>query len=474
VTLLSRVGVFILLIFACCPVADAVAAAFIKAQTPCQSCVTIRPEDASKSLRTFVYQVPGPGRSLVTFHGDMFCVNFQQARAVVDLTSQIIVGTGATPSLSGPSGLRHAVVLKPSADNTTQPYDSFNLTSRRALLHTAAGSVTVSLKILRNRMDPFVFCNTDNASFSVVFFPNGSTNGVIVGQSPCVNSSGYCSHFSAGESVPAIRSLTFNAPGKGSALVRMHGTLYCANNAGARGTIDVDSAIVDSATAAARPDLPGGLKHRIVLESPAGFGASDSFNLSSTRVVNFSAAGVRHFYFRITPRQMSPGTTCWVYNAAFSVVYVRSPGPFAIRSNATCTTSAHWCDAFGRLDPISKLPFNAVAPGKGYSEITFNGSAVCQSENAQISGIFLTTQIVTGNPEFPSSSGPGGLAHNQRLESASASDPVADTFDFSSTRVLAFNAAATKPVNFLTSANMAAQQRCYLYSGGFASLFVPE
>jgi hypothetical protein len=342
------------------------------------------------------------------------------------------------------------------------------------LTHSAAGSVTVSFKMLRNRMDPYVICNTDNASFSVVFFPNGSAGGVIVGQAPCVNSSGYCSHFSAGDSVPAIRSLSFNAPAKGSALVRMHGTLYCANSGGARSTIDVDSAIVDSATAAARPDVAGGLKHRIVLEPPAGFGASDSFNLSSTRVANFSAAGVRQFYFKITPRQMSPGTACWVYNAAFSVVFVRSPGPFAIRSNAPCTTPGQWCDAFGQNDPKSKLPFNAVASGKGKSEITFNGSAVCQSANAQPSGVFLTTQIVTGNPEFPSSGGPGGLAHYQRLESASASNPVGDTLDFASTRVLAFSAAATTPVNFLTSANMGLQQRCYLYNGGFASLFVPE
>jgi len=119
-------------------------------------------------------------------------------------------------------------------------------------------------------------------------------------------------------------------------------------------TIDVDSAIVDSASTAARPDLPGGLKHRIVLEPADGANStSDSFNLASTRVVDIPSAGTRTYYFRITPRQMTPGTKCFVYNAAFSVVFVRLPETFEIRSKAPCTTSSHWCDAFAENDAVT-------------------------------------------------------------------------------------------------------------------------
>jgi hypothetical protein len=171
---------------------------------------------------------------------------------------------------------------------------------------------------------------------------------------------------------------------------------------------------------------------------------------------------------------MSAGTHCWVYNAAFSVVFVRTPGPFEIRSKAPCTTSGEWCDSFADGDAPVKQAFGATAPGKGKEEITFNGSTVCQSGNTKPEGVFLTTQIVVGNQTYASSSGPGGLGHYQRLEHAGPTNPVADTLDFSSTRILQFNAAGAKAVNFLTTANMFPQERCYLYNAGFSSLFVPE
>jgi hypothetical protein len=170
---------------------------------------------------------------------------------------------------------------------------------------------------------------------------------------------------------------------------------------------------------------------------------------------------------------MSTGTDCWVYNAAFSVVFAHAAGSFVIASKGPCTTPDQWCDSFTSEKAPRKLPLTAVAPRKGSSEITFHGSSVCLNSNTTTDGVFLTTQIVTGSQNFPSGDGPGGLSHLQRLEAA-GSQAVADTFDFTSTRILQFSGAANTAASFLIYANMVPKQRCLLYNASFASLFIPS
>jgi hypothetical protein len=47
-----------------------------------------------------------------------------------------------------------------------------------------------------------------------------------------------------------------------------------------------------------------------------------TFNLASTRVFAIPAAGTRTYYFKLARITMDPVTFCYVYNAAFSVVFV--------------------------------------------------------------------------------------------------------------------------------------------------------
>lgn len=454
---------------------SASAAAFIKTQPPCDPCDGVRYDDESVILRRFTYKVPGPGKALVSFHGSILCVGGQDVRRVVDLTSQIVIGTTSNALLNGPSGMRHAAYFDPSATNEAQAYEDFSLASQRVITHSKAGKLTVSLKTFRNRMDIGTFCNLTNGIFSVVFFPKQDHDGVIVSQKPCGTGGDACAYFDTDHrQIPPVRSISFNAPGKGTARIQVGGSLFCINEDSARGTIDVDTAIVGSASAAARPDLPGGMKHRIVLEPADGpNGSSDSFNLESTRVVEIDKSGKRTFHFRITPRQMGPGTYCYVYNPTFSVVFVRASGPYKLSAQSPCAGAKRWCDTFTENDPATQRLFKATAGRKGKAQVVFHGSSVCQSRSKEPYGVYLTTQIALDGQEFAQYYGPGGLNHPQRLERANGKKAVADTFNFASTRVMDFNKAGETALRFLITRNMFPKQKCFLYNAAFSSLFVP-
>ena len=51
-------------------------------------------------------------------------------------------------------------------------------------------------------------------------------------------------------------------------------------------------------------------------------GYTDSFNLASTRVQSITSAGKKNYFFKIARLRMDPGTSCLVYSATFSVVFV--------------------------------------------------------------------------------------------------------------------------------------------------------
>lgn len=475
---LKSISVFAVLLLGFCGFGRAAwAAAVLRLQPPCQSCASFNDTDEpGQILRSFTYEAPSPGRSLVTFHGDLTCVNLQGARGVVDLSSQIVLAENAVPSPNGPAGLRHGVVLEPFFTNEPQSTETFNLSSRRVLVHDSAGSVTIYFKTQKLRMDPNTFCNADNTAFSVVFFPKNSDNGLIAGQSPCTRGDAFCTSFTGTGDLPPVRSFSFDAPGKGSALVRLHGSLFCANGSTAHATIDLDSAIVTSGSDKARPDRPGGLKHAIVLEPLETFGTSDSFSLASTRVFEIGKRGRTTYHFVITPRRMDAGTTCYVYNAAFSVIFVRTPGPFEIRSEKPCATEDGWCDAFGSTGQPPNPRFRARADRRGRAELTFHGSVVCQNAGSEEEGAYLTSQILPADTDqtFPSASGPGGLRYSQQLEPAAEGKAMKDTFNLASTRIASFPKAETKTVQLLLSRNIFPKERCFLYNAAFSSLFVPD
>jgi hypothetical protein len=161
-------------------------------------------------------------------------------------------------------------------------------------------------------------------------FATEASAGFVKSQAPCspvlgsastvAQSDRYCFKFNAGESIPVVRSFSFNAPSAGTALVSFNGSMSCSS----LNVID-DYAVTDFASQIvtdvnATPDVtgPSGLRHGVLLlRSPVGI--TDSFNLASERAVAIKRAGVRTFYFKLANLRMDPGTTCYVYNATFTV-----------------------------------------------------------------------------------------------------------------------------------------------------------
>jgi hypothetical protein len=150
----------------------------------------------------------------------------------------------------------------------------------------------------------------------------------IVTQGPCVSASGYCLGFTEeDDAIPVVRSVVFNAPSAGTAMVRFHGSVVCFNQFFRPAVVDLVSQIVTKAAAVPDPNGPGGLRHAIVFTAGSdplfgGIDKADTFNLRSTRVVEIAAAGPRKFFFKIASLRMDSATSCVVYNAAFSIVFV--------------------------------------------------------------------------------------------------------------------------------------------------------
>lgn len=148
---------------------------------------------------------------------------------------------------------------------------------------------------------------------------------VIRAQNPCVPVVGgdhFCLTFTNADPIPVIRSFTFTAPSAGRALVTFHGALFCANfHTTNSSVVDLASQIVTSATAVPAYEGRGGLRHRIRFVPGTPVAKSDTFNLASTLAVSFAAAGPKTFHFKLASLRMDESTSCFVYNAAFTIVF---------------------------------------------------------------------------------------------------------------------------------------------------------
>src|SRR5262245_56995066 len=154
--------------------------------------------------------------------------------------------------------------------------------------------------------------------------------GIIESQEPCAGPDGYCLEFSAGETIPVIRTLDFNAPSPGTAAVSFHGSAYCLKTGSLEDKIvDLVTQIVGSPTETPVPTGPGALRMAVVLKDASNhtLNTSDTLNLASTRVFAFATAGIQQFSFKIEPLKMDASTSCFVYNAAFTVHFEPPPLP---------------------------------------------------------------------------------------------------------------------------------------------------
>lgn len=131
----------------------------------------------------------------------------------------------------------------------------------------------------------------------------------------------YCFSFNAGDAIPVVRTFSFNAPSKGTGILTFNGSMSCSSfNTETSAVVDLASQIVTNVNAAASISGPGGLRHGIlILPNPSG--NTDSFNLASTRTIKFATAGPKTFFFKLTALRMDALTSCYVYNAAFSMSF---------------------------------------------------------------------------------------------------------------------------------------------------------
>ncbi|HMR30658.1 MAG TPA: hypothetical protein PKA13_02225 [Geminicoccaceae bacterium] len=148
-----------------------------------------------------------------------------------------------------------------------------------------------------------------------------SAAAVIKSQSPCTNGGDTCFNFGSGIvglGNFSIRTFSFTAPSKGSASVTFHGSLLCGVPAGTNAkVVDLVTQITNSASTAQQQG-PGGMRQAAVILS----NTSQTFNLASTRVFTFNAKGTQTFQFRVRPLRIDSGVNCYIYNAAFSVIFI--------------------------------------------------------------------------------------------------------------------------------------------------------
>lgn len=147
-----------------------------------------------------------------------------------------------------------------------------------------------------------------------------SAAAVIKSQAPCTNGGDDCFNFGSGIVGLGnfdMRSFSFTAPSKGSASVTFHGSLLCGVPPGIAKVVDLVTQITNSASTAME-NGPGGMRQAAVILG----NTSQTFNLASTRVFTFSKAGTQTFHFRVRPLRIDSGANCYIFNAAFSVIFI--------------------------------------------------------------------------------------------------------------------------------------------------------
>jgi len=314
-------------------------AGLIKAQAPCSTvnfCLVIQADNPATTytVRSFRFTAPGPGTALVYFTGSMLCQSFNQdpfgtfPEDIFD--SQIVTSATAVPNASQ-GGLREQVSFPPF---TVVPDEggfsnTFSLATTQSFVFSKAGSKTFYFRLNRLLMTASSRCLISDGAFSVVFEPT-STGGLSKGQGVCkipVNPDAVgCVDFdSGGATTLLVRSFAFTAPRAGTALAIFTGSMVCLDNGLNDATTVVDLVSQITTVSAAVPDefQPGGLRHAVSWPAATvlGTGFRVTFNLASERAVTFTAPGTKTFYFKLTKLRMDVGNSCFIQDAAFTVIF---------------------------------------------------------------------------------------------------------------------------------------------------------
>jgi hypothetical protein len=145
----------------------------IRFQAPCnqlrEPCREFDYDDPlPKSLRTFRFFVPSPGRVLYLFNGSMICGTRgpTTARRTVHIITQIGTDPDVVPEEGDPGAVVHQVIFPASSDIVRQ---SFNLSSTRGVRYMVSGEFPAFFKVRSLTRDVGTFCRFEQLSFSAVF-----------------------------------------------------------------------------------------------------------------------------------------------------------------------------------------------------------------------------------------------------------------------------------------------------------------
>jgi hypothetical protein len=119
-------------------------------------------------------------------------------------------------------------------------------------------------------------------------------------------------------STTVLRSITINAPGRGSVLVQLSGTGFCGSFSPSPRIVDFELQITNNPGADPDHTGPGGL--RVAYGFPGVASASSS--LGSSRVFPIRNAGPHTYYVLVELLRVDANITCWLYSANLSALFV--------------------------------------------------------------------------------------------------------------------------------------------------------
>lgn len=454
---------------------DVSSAAFLKTQEPCHpdTCVQIGAGTGDKVLRSFKVKIPGPGKLQVTFNGSLACVNETAAEAVVDLNSQIVTKSKSGVNATGAGGLRLAVVVQPKDATGYDSAEAFSLVSKRVISVGGAGTKTIYMKVHRSRMDAGTHCYSYNHAFSVLFVGAREKTKLFEG-APCVSSSNSCDTMTS-NSPTLVTSNAFKMPGKGSALVSLHGSLYCAHFRDGPLRVGVDIQITDEWSKPPKGDGPGGAHYALVLPA-AGIGSSDSFNIAATRLLSVPGSGSRRYFALARPHGMDPGVTCYLYSMTLSAVFAPPGGPVRLASQPVCKSKHAYCRSAPVYKRIDARKYNLKAPSKGRALLEFRGALTCSNPVAERRTVTVLTHIY--DKRFGYGLGgddPGALSHLERLDAKPATGASTEVFNLASALVDDLPKGKKRKYGLgLDIGALNEEAKCKLYNPTFFSTFVPS
>jgi hypothetical protein len=118
-----------------------------------------------RTLRSFTFNAPGPGRAHVTFNGSVVCSNAPNASfAIIDVITQITTAPNATAVINGLGGLRFAQTMFGTGSGVS---NTFNISSSPGVSYTSGGPKTVYFRITNRRLDATITCSFYNMTFVV-------------------------------------------------------------------------------------------------------------------------------------------------------------------------------------------------------------------------------------------------------------------------------------------------------------------